>query len=740
MKEVFQISGMSCSACAKAVERATKRVEGVSSSVVNFATEELYIEFDENLVTNEKIILAVEKAGFKAKVKADDEIVDSEKVVKNMLLRFCISSVFAVLLLYVSMGHMLGLPLPKIINPQFHPLSFAILQLCLALPVMVINYKYYVVGFSNIVKLQPNMDSLIALSTSSALVYGIYAIVKIILGEVSFCHNLYFESISVVLTLVTLGKFLETKAKGKTGEAIKKLMGIQPTTATLIENGEEKIVPIAQIKIGDKIAVKVGEKFPIDGIILRGQSTTNESMLTGESMPVEKVEGDKVYGGSLNLTGYLLIEATVVVGDTMLSQIVEFVKTAQGSKAPISRLADKVSGVFVPIILALSLVSAIFWLIYSKDFNMAFTVFISVLVIACPCALGLATPTAITVAVGKGAENGILIKSGEALERACKVSVVAFDKTGTLTEGKPKVTKWVEMTNSFSNLLGKAGSVETLSEHPLGNAIKEYAQCQNAQFVEVDSVEIVQGKGIIAQIEDEKIIIGNKLLLKENHVEINGLKEEENYQTATYMSINGTLCGVFYISDQIKESSENVIKELKKLNIETVMITGDSKGVSENIATKLGIDKVYSQVLPTEKAEIIESLKNEGKVVAMCGDGINDSPALSKCDIGIAVGSGSHIATESADIILVKNQITDLVTAIKLSAKTIKTIKENLVWAFGYNMLCVPIAMGILHLFGGPLLNPMLGGLAMSFSSVCVVTNALRLRRFKANNKNENKN
>lgn len=735
MEKIFKIGGMSCTACARAIERAVTRLEGVEEVNLNFAIEELFVRFDKKVTTEEIIIKAVEKAGFKAKVKGKNDDIQGENFTP-IIVKLSISAFFALILLYVSMGHMIGLPLPRFIRPDAYPLRYAIVQAVCALVVAGIGYKFYKVGFSSLIKLHPNMDSLIAISTLSAFIYGIYAIVKIANGDTRLVHNLYFESIAVVMTLVSLGKFLETVQKGKTGDAVKKLIGLKPKTAIVLRNGKELEVMISQINVGDEVIVKAGEKFPVDGIVISGVSQADESMLTGESMPVKKMVGDTVYCASVNLSGYLTVKAERVEGDTMLSQIVEFVKSAQGSKAPIARLADKISGVFVPIILSLALLSGVFWLIYSKDFHLAFTVFVSVLVIACPCALGLATPTAITVAVGKGAEYGILVKNGVALETACKIDTVVFDKTGTLTEGKPAVTKIENLSNfSDSEIILMASALEKASEHPLGKAIVDFANEKSADCLSAENIEIISGKGIKGVVLGNQIAIGNRRLMQEINCASFEEKLNDIAQTTVYMSINGTFSAIIYISDKIKESSFSAIEKLKKLNITPVIVTGDGKTVAESVAKELKIDTVFSEALPNEKAEIVQKLKNEGKTVAFIGDGINDSPALTVADVGMAIASGSDIAIESAEIVLIKNSVVDAVNAIKLSKKTLRIIKQNLFWAFGYNVVCVPIAMGILHLFGGPLLSPMIGGICMSFSSVSVVTNALRLRNFNPDKK-----
>lgn len=732
MKKIFKIGGMSCTACARAVERAVSRLKGVDSCALNFAVEELFVEFNKQVVAEEDIIRAVEKAGFSARVKtkADDES-DGENL-RPRLLKLIVSAVFSLVLLYISMGNMIGIPIPTVISPDIYPLRYAVTQLVLASAVAIIGYKFYTVGYLSLFKLRPNMDSLIAISTTSAFAYGIYAIVLIKFGNTHLVHNLYFESIAVVITLVSLGKFLETAQKGKTGQAVKKLIGLQPKTATVIRNGKELEVMINQIKVGDEVIVRAGEKFSVDGVIVSGDTRADESMLTGESMPVKKTVGDKVYTASLNLNGYVTVKAEKVLENTMLSQIVEFVKNAQGSKAPISRLADKISGVFVPIILALAFSSSALWLIFTKDFHLAFTVFVSVLVIACPCALGLATPTAITVAVGKGAEYGVLIKNGEALENACKVTAVVFDKTGTLTEGKPTVYSVKNYSSETDDkVLSICASIEKSSEHPLARAIVNYATEKGIEIFDAKNVEIVAGKGVTGEVNGLAVCVGSYRFLSERNVKNLLQNDECDGKTTAYMSINGEFVTKITISDKIKDSSLKTILALKEMNITPIMISGDSKSVCEEVCKSLKIEKFYSEVLPNEKAGLIEKLKSENNIVAFVGDGINDSPALTVADFGVAIGSGSDIAIESAGVVLVKSSVYDVVTALKLSKKTLRIIKQNLFWAFGYNLICVPIAMGLLHIFGGPQLSPMIAGLCMSFSSVSVVTNALRIRNFK---------
>lgn len=738
-KTTLNITGMTCASCAKAVERSSKKLQGVEDSVINFATEELNVVYDEKQIKVVDIINAINKSGYGAKEKSKDTSREKNKIKeqKVLALRVIISALFTVPLLYISMGHMIGLPLPNFLAPSNKPLLFAILQLILTIPVVVLGYKFYTIGFKSLFKLRPNMDSLIAVSTTSALVYGIFAIVKIAQGEINYVHNLYLESVAVILTLVTLGKYLENKSKGRTSEAIKKLIGLTPKTAVVVRDGQEKQIPFEDIVVGDVLVVKGGETMPVDGIVLEGDASVDESMITGESMPIDKSVGDKIISASINQKGYIKYEARKVGKDTTISQIIKLVEEAQGSKAPISKLADKISLYFVPIIMALAVLSALAWFIAGESVTFALTIFISVLVIACPCALGLATPTAIMVGTGKGAEYGILIKNGEALETAHKIDTVVLDKTGTITEGKPKVTD-VFAFGKYTNdqIIMYASSAEKGSEHPLGEAIVSYAHSQNIALIEIAEFKSETGLGISAKILDKVVIIGNKKFMEKSNIALGDSesvseKLASEGKTPMYVGINSKLCGIIAVADVVKESSKRAVELLHKLNIDVVMLTGDNKETARAIAKSVGIDNTFAEVLPGEKADKISELKSQGRIVAMVGDGINDSPALAMANVGIAIGSGTDIAIESADIVLMKSDLLDVVTAIKLSKSTIKNIKENLFWAFGYNIIGVPIAMGLLHLFGGPLLNPMIAGAAMSFSSVSVVLNALRLKRFK---------
>ena len=734
----FKVEGMSCSACANRVERITKKIDGIESANVNFATEKLTVRVDAEKVRYSDIKLAVDKAGFKL-IKEEDQIKEVSKKKdesKILLNRFIFSLIFTVPLLIISMGHMVGMPLPSIIDPMKNPLNFALIQLVLTIPVMVAGYKFYKIGYKNLFKLSPNMDSLIAIGTSAAVAYGLFAIYKILNGETHYAMHLYFESAVVILTLITLGKYLEAVSKGKTSEAIKKLMGLAPKTATIIKNGKEVSIPIEEVIVGDIILVKPGEKLPVDGEIIEGSTSIDESMLTGESIPVEKNIGSTVIGASINKAGFIKYKATKVGKDTALAQIVKLVEEAQGTKAPIAKMADIIAAYFVPTVMALAIIAAVGWLIAGESTVFALTIFISVLVIACPCALGLATPTAIMVGTGKGAENGVLIKGGEALETTYKIDTIVFDKTGTITEGKPKVTDIICNGIKEEEVLVLAASAEKGSEHPLGEAIVREAEDRRLEFKRIEDFKAVPGHGIEVTIEGKDILLGNKKLMLQNNIDIELLHVESDRlaaegKTPMYIAINNKLSGIIAVADTVKENSKAAIEELKKMNVNVAMITGDNKKTAEAIAKSVGIDIVLAEVLPEDKANEVKKLQKQNRKVAMVGDGINDAPALVQADVGIAIGSGTDVAIESADIVLMKSDLKDVVTAIRLSKATIKNIKENLFWAFGYNVLGIPVAMGVLHIFGGPLLNPMIAAAAMSFSSVSVLLNALRLKKFK---------
>ena len=741
----YIIEGMSCASCAMTIENAVSKIPGVHKASVNLATEIMTVEANDS-VTPEDIAKVVDGVGYSARPRGksvEEELEEKnekkEAHLREMKRNLTISAIFTVPLLFIAMADMVGIPMPAFLSPMQSPVSYALIQLALVLPILWVGRRFFVDGFKALSKGHPNMDSLVALGTSAAFLYSLYGTYHVLEGHAHFAMNLYYESAGVILTLITLGKYFEAVSKGKTSMAIQTLVGLAPKMATVLRDGQEVEVPVEEVQVGDLIRVKPGEKVPVDGVVAEGNSTVDESMLTGESIPVSKAVGDEVIGASLNKTGSFILKATKIGKDTALSQIIQLVEQAQGSKAPIAKLADKVSGVFVPIVIALALVSGLAWYFLGQEsWVFALTITISVLVIACPCALGLATPTAIMVGTGKGAENGILLKSGEALEEANHVNMVVFDKTGTITNGTPVVTDVVTADHTDADAIVRlAASLEVASEHPLGEAIVAKAKEQGAAFDEVTNFEAIPGFGIKGHVGETLVFLGNEKWMRENGLADAKMNEKANRfaeqgKTPLYIGYNNAVQGLIVVADTVKESSARAIQTLHEMGIQVAMMTGDHERTAQAIATEVGIDRVFSEVLPQDKANYVSKLQEEGYIVAMVGDGINDAPALAQAQVGIAIGTGTDVAIESADAVLMKSDLMDVPAMLKLSRATIRNIKENLFWAFAYNIIGIPFAMGVLHLFGGPLLNPMIAGAAMSFSSVSVVLNALRLKRWKA--------
>lgn len=745
-KEInIPIQGMTCAACAKAIERTVGKLSGIERVTVNLATEKANIKYNPKALRLSEIKQAISKAGYKALEIENTNHIDEdkqrkEKEIRTLWTKFIISAAFAVPLLYIAMGPMVSwwnVPIPGWLEPMHYPMTYAIAEILLVIPVIIAGNRFYTVGFKAIVRRSPNMDSLVAMGTSSAILYSLYSTYRISIGDHMYVENLYFETAGIIITLILLGKSLEAVSKGRTSEAIKKLMGLTPKTAIIIQDDKEIEIPIEEVEAGDIILVKPGEKVPVDGEVIEGLTSVDESMLTGESIPVEKKLGDKVIGASINKNGFIRFKATKVGSDTALAQIIKLVEDAQGSKAPIAQMADIVSGYFVPVVFAIALLSAVAWLLAGQTVVFALTIFIAVLVIACPCALGLATPTAIMVGTGKGAEYGVLIKGGEALESTHKIKTIVFDKTGTITEGRPQVTDIVTIEIiDRASLLQLAASAEKGSEHPLGEAIVRGAEKQGLEILKLQSFNAIPGHGIEVTIEGKEILLGNRKLMQAREISLQPLENQSDKlasegKTPMYIAVDNQLVGIIAVADVVKESSAKAIRKLHEMGIEVVMITGDNRRTAEAIAKQVGIDRVLAEVLPEDKANEIKKLQGEGKKVAMVGDGINDAPALAQADIGIAIGSGTDVAMESADIVLMRSDLMDVPIAIQLSKSTIRNIKQNLFWAFGYNVAGIPIASGVLYALGGPLLNPVFAAAAMSLSSVSVLTNALRLKGFK---------
>ena len=746
---LVNIEGISCQACVANIERKVKKLDGIISAEVNLATNRGRFLYDSKRIKGSEIIGVINGiGGYKAirneEAKPEDEMKKEEEA-KKELREFKTAIILAAIVFYITMGHMIGFPLPSIISPDVNPINYALIQLVLTIPVTIIGRRFYTVGIRALVKRAPNMDSLIATGTGAALIYSIYGTYEIIKGNNAYVHALYYESAVVIIALIMFGKLLEKRSKGKTSDAIKKLMGLQSKKASLVKNNEIVLVDIEEVEEGDIVLVKPGESIPVDGKVVEGNTNVDESMLTGESIPVRKKAGDNVFGATINKNGSIKIKATAIGKDTVLAKIIKLVEDAQGSKAPIARMADIISGYFVPVVIFIAAVSSIVWYAVGKTgiatlpmapSIFALTIFISVLVIACPCSLGLATPTAIMVGTGRGAELGILIKSGEALEKAHKLNMIVFDKTGTITEGKPVITDIVIEDESISEeeFLSITASLEQHSEHPLGEAVVEEVKKRGIATGNVKDFISISGEGIIGEVDGKKVIAGNYKLFDNNGIIIPENNESERVakegKTPIFVGIDGKYSGLIAVADVVKENSKESVELLKSMGLKVAMITGDNRKTAEVIAEQVGIDIVLAEVSPEDKYLEVKRLQNDGMKVGMVGDGINDSPALSQADVGIAVGGGTDIAMESADIILMKKDLRDVAVAMKLSHAVIKNIKENLFWAFLYNSLGIPVAAGALYLITGHLLNPMIAGGAMAMSSVSVVTNALRLRNF----------
>lgn len=749
----FALTGMSCASCAANIESAVGSLPEVSAASVNLATEVLSVTYQPGAINEEIICQTVAEAGYQAQVLADQAGASQAQIQQEadqaaqakashqaaLWRRFWQSAIFALPLLCLAMAEMVGLTLPTWLSHRGGGQLFVSLQLALTLPILWLGRSFFLNGFKHLVKGHPNMDSLVALGTSAAVAYSLYSSIQVWLGDHHAAMSLYYESAGVILTLVTLGKYFEARSKGQTSAAIQALIKLAPQEAQVLREGQEVTLPLDQVQVGDLVRVRPGQKIPVDGRVVEGQSWVDESMLTGESLPVAKKVGDQVVGASLNQQGSLIVETNKVGQDTTLAQIIHLVQAAQGSKAPIAQLADRVSAVFVPVVMTLALVAGLAWyLIGGQSWAFALTISIAVLVIACPCALGLATPTAIMVGTGKGAEQGILIKSGTALEMAHQVDAVVLDKTGTLTQGQPQVTDVLPLTGwTPEQLLALAAAAEVNSEHPLGQAIVAGARERELTLPEVTDFQSLTGSGIQVRLDQATYYLGNRRLMQEQGLDLGQAEDQAaalaaGGKTPIYVANEHELLGLIAVADPLKATSPEAVRRLKAMGLQVIMLTGDNVKTAQALAAEAGIDQVISDVLPADKAQVVADLQAKGLKVAMVGDGINDAPALAQADVGLAIGRGTDVAIESADMVLMGSDLTSVATAIKLSQATIRNIKENLFWAFAYNVLGIPVAMGVLHLFGGPLLNPMLAGAAMSFSSVSVILNALRLRRFKA--------
>ena len=738
----LKIQDMTCSSCVANIEGALSTLDGVEKSVVNLMSEKAIVTYDADKIKLVDIIKVIESQGYVAMREEDVvDLSDSEqdRVHKKEKTNLIVSLVFAAVILYVTMGQMFvyKLPLPAIVNPDVYPMNYAILQIILTIPVVYIYRSFYTNGFRTLFKGNPNMDSLVAIGTGAAIVYSIYGVYRIAMGDVMFAHHLYFESASVILALIGLGKYMESISKSKTTSAIKSLLNLKPDKAILLRDGIEIEIDSDEISIGDLLVVKPGSSIPMDGIVVEGGSSVDESMLTGESLPIDKMVDDEVVMGTMNINGRLIVRALVDNNNTKLSKIIELVENAQNEKAPIAKMVDKVAGVFVPIVIVIAIVSGLLWFAFTKDVELSLTIFVTILVIACPCALGLATPTAIMVGTGVGAQNGIFIKSAESLEVASHIDTVVFDKTGTLTHGKPVVTNIISDLGELE-FLGIVGSIEKMSEHPLAQAIYNEAVARDAVMDDVLEFNNLVGRGVTGIYQEKTLRVGNEKMMNEHNISFDAYAESivslaKEGKTAMIAALDSEVIGLVAVADTIKDEAVATVSSLLSMGIDVIMMTGDHKDTAAAIAKQIGIEHVFAEVLPDEKASYIEKLQQEDKKVMMVGDGINDAIALVQSDVGIAVGTGTDVAIESAKVVLMKDNIKDVVNALSLSKATMRNIKQNLFWAFAYNIIGIPFAAGVFKvLFNGPLLDPMIAGAAMALSSVSVVTNALRLRKFKA--------